>query len=70
MASKNCFDDNFGDAFNNAEEVPCMDAVSPNHSEEANNLKSYILNRLRRHCAKSLMGPWANPQNIDILEIG
>ncbi|VDL57418.1 unnamed protein product [Hymenolepis diminuta] len=47
-----------------------MDAVSPNQLEEANHLKSYILNRLRRHCAKSLMGSWANPQNIDIMEVG
>ncbi|VDK41099.1 unnamed protein product [Taenia asiatica] len=59
-----------GDTFNHAEEVPCLDAVSPNRSEEVSSLKSCILNRLRRHCAKSLMGPWANPQNVDIEEVG
>ncbi|KAH9283948.1 Choline kinase A2 [Echinococcus granulosus] len=59
-----------GDTFNHAEEVPCLDAISPNHSEEVSSLKSCILNRLRRHCAKSLMGPWANSQNVDIEEVG
>ncbi|VDD75064.1 unnamed protein product [Mesocestoides corti] len=52
------------------EEVPCLDAVSPNLSEEVNTLKSCILNKLRRHCAKSLMGAWTNTQNIDIEEVG
>ncbi|VDO03272.1 unnamed protein product [Rodentolepis nana] len=64
------YNDISGDPFNTAEEVPCMDAVSPNQLEEVNHLKSYILNRIRRHCAKTLMGPWANPQNIDIVEVG
>lgn len=59
-----------GDQFNNTEEVPCMDAVSPNQTEEASNLKSFILNRLRRQCSKALIGPWTNPQNIDIREVG
>nr|CUU98690.1 choline:ethanolamine kinase [Hymenolepis microstoma] len=72
MATNNgdAYTDISGDPFNTAEEVPCMDAVSPNQLEEANHLKSYILNRLRRHCAKTLMGPWANPQDIDIMEVG
>lgn len=61
---------NGGDNFNVTDEVPCLDAISPRLSEEVNSLKSCILNRLRRHCAKTLMGPWANPENIDIEEVG
>ncbi len=52
------------------EEVPCLDAIAPNLPEEVNTLKSCILNRLRRQCAKSLAGPWSNPQNVDIEQVG
>ncbi|KAL7064480.1 hypothetical protein AAHC03_05323 [Spirometra sp. Aus1] len=52
------------------EEVPCLDAIAPSFPEEVKSLKSCILDKLRRQCAKSLMGPWANPNNIIIEEIG
>lgn len=52
-----------------SDEVPCLDAIAPNMPDKISTLKSCILDRLRRECSKSIMGAWADPQNIQIQQI-